>query len=58
MYTMRFLYQVIQIPMQTLYEVFSRLNFTHTNVKKSATVQEKHSYSLRPRKPISYAESV
>ena len=53
---MRFLYQVIQIPMQTLYEVFSRLNLTQTNVK-AAPVQ-KHSYSLRPRKPISYAESV
>jgi hypothetical protein len=55
---MRFLYQVIQIPMQTLYEVFSRLNFTQASVKKTGSIQEKHSYSLRPRKPISYAESV
>lgn len=55
---MRFLYQVIQIPMQTLYEVFSRFNGTQTPIVKPVNRETKHSYSLRPRKPVSYAESV
>lgn len=52
---MRFLYYVVQVPLQTLYEVFTRL---HIPTVKSPPVEQKHSYCLRPRKPVCYLEAV